>query len=142
MDEAKKKQKATLWPVTLTADLRQPIILERGGKPVAVLMSFEDYEHYQVLLAQREHISALEARRAADRAVFGDLVGCALSSEEPVWAPAPTSHWRIPYRFFDGALLTIVEVDAYTGAVSLTEEERNNLLEQIEHWIAKTDASP
>jgi hypothetical protein len=73
----------------------------------------------------------LEARRAADRAVFGDLVGCALSSGEPIWAATPKPQWRVPYRFFDGTLLAIVEVDAQTGAVSLTDEARSNLLAQV-----------
>jgi len=42
----------------------------------------------------REHqgLSAAEARRAADRAVFGDLVGCALSSGEPLWVSTPEPH--------------------------------------------------
>lgn len=84
-------------------------------------------------------VSPLEARRAADRAVFGDLVGCALSSGEPAWVPDPTPHWRVPYRSFDGALLTEVEVDAYTRAVSLTNEERAALLEQVERLTTAHD---
>ena len=68
----------------------------------------------------------------AGRAVFGDLVGCALSSGEPVWVPEPEPHWRVPYQSLDGALLAVVEVNARTGDSSLTAEERATLLEQVE----------
>lgn len=121
------------------ADLSQPLVLERDGQPLAVLMSIEAYERYQTLLAQQETLSAAAARRAADRAVFRDLVGCALSSGEPVWAAAPTPQWRVPYRFLDGTLLTIITVDAHTGAVSLTEETRTSLLEQVEQLAASAN---
>lgn len=141
MDEIKNTKEAPLWPSALTADLSQPIVLERDGQPIAVLMSIEDYKHYQALLAQQAPLSALEARRAADRAVFGDLVGCALSSGDPIWAATPKPHWRVPYRFFDGTLLAIVEVDAQTGAVSLTDEARSNLLAQVERLVAAADAA-
>jgi hypothetical protein len=33
-------------------------------------------------VSPNQKVSALEARRAADRVVFSDLVGCALSSGE------------------------------------------------------------
>ena len=65
-------------------------------------------------------------------AVFDDLVGCALSSGEPVWVPAPEPHWRVPYQSLGGALLALVEVDARTGDSSLTAEEHATLLEQVE----------
>jgi len=126
-----RKELSLLEPA-LMADLSRPIVLEQGGQPVAVLLSFEAYKQYQALLEQQAHLSALEARRAADRAVFGDLVGCALSSGEPIWALTPQPHWRIPYRAFDGTLLAIVNVDAQTATVSLTEEERARLLAQVE----------
>lgn len=113
-------------------DLSQPIILERDGQPVAALISIEEYERYQALLEERQKALALEARRAADRAVFGDLVGCALSSGDPVWVSTPEPHWRVPYRSFDGTLLTTVNVDAHTLTVSLTNKERTALLEQLE----------
>ena len=122
----------------LVADLGHPIILERDGQPVAALMSIEEYERYQALLKELPAVSALEARRAADRVVFDDLVGCALSSGDPVWVPAPEPHWRVPYRSFDGTLLAAVNVDARTRAVSLTDEERAALLERVER-LATTD---
>lgn len=126
---------ANLGLMALTADLSRPVVLERDGQPMAVLMSIEEYEYYQTLLAQEEQLSATEARRAADRVVFGELVGCALSSGEPVWSIASKPHWRVPYRHFNGMLLKIVEVDARTGKVALAEEERTNLLEQVEHCV-------
>jgi len=116
-------------------DLSRPIILERDGQPVAVLISIEEYERYQALLEEQQRIFTLKARRAADRAVFGDLVGCALSSGDPVWVPTPKPHWRVPYRSFDGTLLTIVDVDAHTLTASLTDEERAALLEQVERLM-------
>jgi hypothetical protein len=109
--------------------------LERDGRPVAVLISIQEYERYQSLLEQRQKISALQARRAADRAVFGELVGCALSSGEPTWSPGPEPCWRVPYRLLDGTLLTEVQVDAHTQAVLLTEQEREALLEQVERSV-------
>ena len=120
-------------------DLNRPIILERGGQPVAALIGIEEYECYQTL-KKHQGTSALEARRAADRAVFGDLVGCALSSGDPTWTPVPEPHWRVPYRGFDGMLLTTVEVDARTGAVSLTDEECAALLERVEQLATTGDA--
>ena len=121
-------------------DLNRPIILERGGQPVAALISIEEYRRYQALSKEHQKMSALEARRAADRVVFGDLVGCALSSGDPTWVLAPEAHWRVPYRGLDGTLLTTVEVYAYTGAVSLTDEERATLLEQVEQLAITGDA--
>jgi hypothetical protein len=73
-----------------------------------------------------------EARRAADRAVFGELGGCALSSGDPIWSPTSEPHWRTPYRLFDGTLLAVVKVDAHAQTVLLTEEERTALLKQVE----------
>jgi PHD/YefM family antitoxin component YafN of YafNO toxin-antitoxin module len=122
-------------------NLGSPIILERDGQPMAVLMSIQEYERYQSLLEQHQKVSAHEARRAADRAVFGDLVGCALSSGDPVWTPTPEPRWRIPYRLFDGTLLAVVEVDARTQAVLLTEERRTALLEQVERSVMTKDVS-
>jgi hypothetical protein len=132
MNESHRNQVVAPPDPTRLADLSQPVVLEQEGRPIAVLLSFEAYQQYQTFLQQRGQISAQEARRAADRAVFGDLVGCALSSGEPVWAPSPHPHWRIPYRTFDGVILTVVSVDAYTAAVSLPEAERARLLEQVE----------
>jgi len=117
------------------------MILERDGQSVAVLISVEEYEHYQTLLKECQRISALEARRMADRVVFGDLVGCALSSGDPVWVSDPEPHWRVPYRSFDGTVLAVVDADAHTQTVSLTDEERVALLEQVER-LATTDDAP
>ncbi len=117
---------------TATANLTQPLFLEQDGRPVAVVLSVQEFERYQTLLATRQFISSTEARRIAERALFGELVGCALSSGDPVWVPQPNPHWRIPYRLFDGRLITIVHVDAYTATAALTAVERNALLEKIE----------
>lgn len=141
MDEPKQvKETGALYSASVT-DLSHPIVLEHDGRPVAALMSIEEYERYRALLKEHRRISVLEARRAADRAVFGDLVGCALSSGEPVWVPAPEPHWRVPYRSFDGRLLAAVDVDARTRAVSLTDEERAALLKQVER-LATTGNVP
>jgi prevent-host-death family protein len=126
---------------TSVTDLSNPIILERDGQPVAVLMSIEEYKRYQALLRQYESVSALEARRTADRAVFGDLVGCALSSGDPVWGSSPEPHWRIPYRSFNGTLMAEVVVDARTQEVSLTDEERAALLQQVERLATAGNVS-
>ncbi len=40
--------------------------------------------------------------------------------------------WRFPYRSFDGTLLKTVDVDARMATVSLTREERGELLERLE----------
>ena len=126
------------YAASSVADLSRPIILERDGQPVAALISIEEYSRYQALLKEYQRTSALEARRAADRAVFGDLVGCALSSGDPVWVPAPEPHWRVPYKSFDGTLLASIKVDARTRTASLTDKERAALLEQVER-LASTD---
>jgi len=133
MEQAQNLKELAASYTTATSDLTQPVLLEQDGQPVAVLMSIAEYKGYQALLATRQFISAAEARRAADHTVFGDLVGCALSSGDPIWAAEPQPHWRVPYRLFDGRLLTIVQVDARTAAVSLTANERIKLLEKIEH---------
>ncbi|MCP4362164.1 MAG: type II toxin-antitoxin system Phd/YefM family antitoxin [Chloroflexi bacterium] len=118
---------------TATTDLEQPVILERKGEAVAVLMSVAEYDRYQIVLQSQEQLSAAAARRAADKAIFQDLVGCALSSGEPMFAAAPHPHWRVPYRFLgDNALVAIIEVNAQTGAVVLTNAERDQILAQVE----------
>lgn len=43
---------------TAVADLQQPLILQQDGHPLAVLVSFEEYQHWQTLAqdeAQRRH---------------------------------------------------------------------------------------
>jgi PHD/YefM family antitoxin component YafN of YafNO toxin-antitoxin module len=141
MNDPKQAKEARALYTTSVVDLDIPTILERDGQPVAVLISIEEYERYQVLLEQQQKISAQEARRAADRAVFGELVGCALSSGDPVWSPTPEPRWRIPYHLFDGTLLAVVEVDASAQTVLLREEERTALLEQVERSVTTGDVS-
>ncbi len=140
MDDPKQAKETRASYATSVVNLGTPTILERDGQPVAVLISIKEYERYQALLEQHQRISALQARRAADRAVFGELVGCALSSGDPTWSPAPEPRWRIPYRLFDGTLLATVEVDARTQAVLLTEQERTALLEQVERSVTTGNA--
>ncbi len=140
MAEPKKVKEAAAAYVAATTDLTRPLIVEQDGRPMAVLLSVAEYERYQALLAEQTYISAIQAQQAADQAVFGDLVGCALSSDAPVWVPEPKPLWRVPYRSFDGTLLAIVEVDAVTTAVSLTEGERANLLERVEQKASLPDA--
>jgi hypothetical protein len=108
---------------------------------MAVLMSIEEYEHYQSLLEQHQKASALEARRAADRVVFGNLVGCALSSGDAMWISGPEPRWRVPYRLFGGTLLAEVEVNARTQPVMLTEDERTDLLKRVERSAMTRDGS-
>lgn len=112
----------------LIDDLAAPVILEQDGEPVAVLMSLNEYE---TIIATSQPLSAGQARRAADKVVLQELVGCALSSSEPLFAPTPLPHWRVPYRYIDGTLLAIVPVDAQSGMVSFTAEERDALLAQV-----------
>lgn len=140
MGKSKKVKEAAESYLTATTDLTHPLIVEQGGQPRAVLLSMEQYERYRALLAEQEYLSATQAQQAADRVVFGDLVGCALNSDVPIWVPKPKPLWRVPYRLFDGSLLTIVEVDAYTASVSLTEQERARLLAQVEQQASATDA--
>ncbi len=125
----------------LSTDLSQPVIVERDGRPVAAVISIEEYERYRALLNDLQFISAREARRIADRVVFGELVGLALSSGEPEWVPEPEPVWRVPYRTFDGHLLTTVDVNARSQAVSLTEERRNALLQEVGRLTTASHAS-
>jgi hypothetical protein len=93
-------------------------------------------------LAQKQRLlSAGEARRVADKVVFEDLVGLSLSSGEPIWVEQPHPCWRVPYRFWDGTLLKVIEVDAYTTAVSLPKKEREALLRQVEKLASLSDAT-
>ena len=118
----------------LSISVDQPVILEQGGNAVAVIISVADYQRFQELQSVRSPISASQAQRVANRRVFGDLVGCALSCDEPIWVPEPNPHWRVPYRLFDGTLAQVVKVDGYTGDVSLTDEEREDLLQRVSQW--------
>ena len=117
MDNLKQVGEAGAAYSASVADLDHPTSLDHDGQPVATLISIKEHERYQALLEEYRRASALEARRAADRAVFDDLVGCALSSGDPMWVPAPEPHWRVPYRSFDGTLMAVVDVDVRTLAV-------------------------
>lgn len=141
MDEPKLAKEARAAYAASMNDLSQPIILQQDGRPIAAVISIEEYERYRASLRTPREMSASEARRAADRAVFRDLVGCALSSGDPEWAASPEPHWRVPYRSFGGKLLAAVDVNAITHAVSLTDEQRQSLLDQIEQLVTSGDAS-
>lgn len=123
-------------------DLSQPVVLEEDGTPVAVLLSVAEFRRYWELTTSAPDVSASEALRAANQKVFGDLVGAALSVGEPIWVPEPSPQWRIPYRLSDGTLLRIVVVDAQTGSVLLTEEEREDLLDRVRKWGEFNDEAP
>ena len=123
---------------TSISDLAQPVVLENDGEPMAVVMG---YATYQDLLLRVQRLSVTEARRKARKAVFGDLVGCPLSCGDPIWVPKPTPLWRVPFRHFDGTLMIIVDVDAISGQVSLTEEARVGLLEDVQKYAKALDAS-
>jgi len=96
-----------------------------------------------VQAAGPEMVSASAARRAANRAVFGDLAGLSLSSGQPKFLASPKPRWRIPYTTFDGTLMIEVEVDATTGAVLLSESERESLLNRVEsYYSGRGQSSP
>lgn len=118
------------WTTTAEhADLSQPLIVEQEGRPVAVLLSIEKYKQ---LTDVQHQVTATEAQLKADRVIFGDLVGLALYSKDPVWIAKPNPLWRVPYRFVDGSLVKLVDVDAQSGDVLLTAEEREVILEKVE----------
>jgi hypothetical protein len=129
MDKPKLVKEVSPQYLALIDDLSQPIILEQAGEPVAVLMSLTEYE---TMITADQPLSAVQARRTADKVVLQELVGSALYSGEPLFAPTPHPHWRVPYRYVDGTLLAIVTVDAQSGRVSFTNDERDALLAQVE----------
>lgn len=88
--------------------------------------------------AQDQRISSTEARRAANRALFQDLVGCALSVGDPLWVPEPTAHWRVPYRLFTGEIAALIHVDAETGQVVLDPETRRSILKKVKDSLHQT----
>ena len=136
-DEKRVSGPVVIDPSEIT-ELTQPLILEEQGEPLVVVLS---YEVYQRLSRQHPPLSSREAQGIANRAVFGDLVGCAISSDEPIWVPAPVPHWRVPYRHWNGKLLTIIEVDAETGDTNLTAEARQKLLDEVQTQTAIDDAA-
>ena len=139
MTHPKNSVDVTTLDATLVKGLTDPIVLEQQGQPIAVLISLADYEIYQTLRKQQPHISKDEARCLANQVVFDDLVGCALSSGQPTWQMMPTPRWQIPYHTFNGHLLKMIDVDAVTGEVFLTTEERSHLLNAVERSL-ETDA--
>ncbi len=117
----------------------EAVFLQDKGQTVAVMISVSEYERYQVLLHASATINASEARRLANRVVFGDLVGLALSVGDPIWVQAPKPAWRIPYRLFDGTLIQVIDVDTQTGQVLLSRQERDNMLTKVSAWIQNND---
>lgn len=83
-------------------------------------------------------ISAHTAQKLADKALLGELVGCALSSQTPLFTPAPTPHWYIPYHYLGEELMTMIRVDANTGLVILTDNERETILASVEERAIQT----
>lgn len=49
---------------TAVADLQQPLILQQEGQPLAVMVSFEEYQHWRALAADES-----QRRRAGWRAL-------------------------------------------------------------------------
>lgn len=128
-------------PTKTLGDLSHPVVLQQDGHPIGVLISIEKYEQYQQLVEAKEPISAREAMRAANRIVFGDLVGCPLSCGDPILAPKPKPRWRIPYRLFDGTLMHLVEVDAFSSEVFLSTQEREALLNKVKQHATSSHVS-
>ncbi len=141
MDNQLKSLREIGVPYEALGDLSQPVVLQQDGNPVAVLISIENYERYQQLVEDKQPVSARAAMRAANRAVFGDLVGCPLSCGDPIWTPKPTPHWRIPYRLFDGTLMQIVEVDATSGEAIFSAQERDALLDKVKQHATSPHVS-
>jgi len=128
-------------PFEKLGDLSRPVVLQQDGHPIGVLISIENYEQYQRLTEAKQPISAREAMRAANRIVFGDLVGCPLSCGDPILAPKPEPRWRIPYRLFDGTLMRLVEVDAFSSEVFLSTRERDALLKKVQQHVKSSHVS-
>lgn len=132
MEHDKLIKEAQAVYATSIENLDDPIFLERDGQPVAVLMSMKEYTRFQTIADAKTQLSAIAARRAADKALLRDFVGTALTSNAPLFVDAPSACWRVPYRFLDGTLVAIIEVDAYTGKVDLTVSDRDEILTQVE----------
>jgi len=69
MEKPKSVQELAAAYAVPVADLSHPIVLQRDGQAFAVLISIEEYERYRALMQEHGSISALEARRAADRKI-------------------------------------------------------------------------
>lgn len=141
MDNKLKNLREIGIPYEALGDLSQPVVLQHNDHPVGVLISIENYEQYQQFIKAKEPISAREAMRAANRIVFGDLVGCPLSCGDPILAPKPEPRWRIPYRLFDGTLMRLIEVDAFSSEVLLSTQERDALLNKVKQSITSSHVS-
>lgn len=116
---------------TIKTNLTEPVILQEEGKPIAAVISVKDFEDYQAFRNQPRRLSAAEARRIANRALFQELVGCALNVGDPIWAPTPIPVWRIPYRLFTGEIVAVIEVRADTGEVQLDAHTRAEILQKV-----------
>lgn len=57
MAEAKQLREALAAYGAVAADLKAPVVLERDGQPVAVVLSFEEYRRLRDL-AEREQVGA------------------------------------------------------------------------------------
>ena len=54
MAEPDKLRETAVAYGAMTADLKEPVILEKEGKPVAVILSFEEYRRLQQVAASEE----------------------------------------------------------------------------------------
>ncbi|MBI4770060.1 MAG: hypothetical protein HY784_06515 [Chloroflexi bacterium] len=129
-------------PISLTLDLSAELTEQLGwlarerGEP-AEQLAVQAIEWF-VQVAGQETIPASTARRAANRAVFGELAGLSISCGQPLFVAGPSPRWRVPYTAFDGTLMLEVEVDAQNGNVALSEPERADLLSRVgEHYKRK-----
>jgi hypothetical protein len=128
--------KLTLDDLLAAAEQLPPAALED------FIQRLKDLQTQQKRLVENlPHLSAQEARQVAQQAIWGDQAEAVLSSDDPMFISSPTPRWRIPYRQANGTLLAIVEVEAHTGAVLLTEEKRNTLLNQVEQLVAGVNIS-
>lgn len=112
----------------------RPVIIKDPDAPL-VILTLAEFEHYRWLMDQQRHVSASDARRAANRAFLRDLVGTQVGNGPLVWATDPLPHWKVPFHHTDGTLITTIDVDAKTGEAQLSEVERAQLFDQLEEYI-------
>lgn len=62
MAEPKPVKEIAVAYGTVTADLEQPLVLERDGRPFAVVLSFEEYQRLRELVAAEELKASWRAR--------------------------------------------------------------------------------
>src|SRR4051812_6903140 len=70
------------------------IVLERRGKPVAVLIPVEEYEFLESVIAQREDAADLKAARAAKREKGKPVPLEQVKRELGITSPSRTHHRR------------------------------------------------